>query len=72
MWCLLLKDLNVAQITFRPSFFTMWNNDKELFTIVGNERFIALAGDVFDKLAYFHQYLSSNMKPLCHWTHLEL
>jgi len=42
----------------------MWSNDKELFKIAREELFTALVGDVLDKLGYFHQFLTPNIKPL--------
>jgi len=42
----------------------MWKDDKELFTIVKNELFTALVGDVLDKLGYTRQFLSPFIKPL--------
>jgi len=42
----------------------LWNNDKELFEIAKNELFVALVGDVLDKMGYLHQFLSPNIKPV--------
>ncbi|WP_341215991.1 RraA family protein [uncultured Wocania sp.] len=41
-----------------------WENDKELFKIVKEELFVALVGDILDKMGYLHQFLSPNIKPL--------
>ncbi|WP_242206427.1 RraA family protein [Aestuariivivens insulae] len=41
-----------------------WRNDQELFKIAKEELFVALVGDVLDKLGYLHQFLSPNIKPL--------
>ena len=41
-----------------------WKNDNELFAIAKKELFVALVGDVLDKLKYEHQFLSPNIKPL--------
>lgn len=41
-----------------------WKNDKQLFRIVKEELFVALVGDVLDKLGYKHQFLPPNLKPL--------
>lgn len=41
-----------------------WNTDEELFKIARNELFVALVGDVLDKLGYLHQFVSPNIKPL--------
>lgn len=43
---------------------TIWKNDKELFGIAKKELFVALVGDVLDKLGYQHQFLSPALKPL--------
>lgn len=43
---------------------TIWRDDKELFEIAKKELFVALVGDVLDKLGYQHQFLSPNLKPL--------
>ena len=42
----------------------IWKNDKELFGIAKKELFVALVGDVLDKLGYQHQFLSPSLKPL--------
>ncbi|WP_223552309.1 RraA family protein [Aestuariivivens sp. NBU2969] len=41
-----------------------WKTDDELFKIAKNELFVALVGDVLDKLGYLHQFISPNIKPL--------
>ncbi|MCG8580048.1 MAG: RraA family protein, partial [Bacteroidales bacterium] len=41
-----------------------WKNDKELFSIAKKELFVALVGDVLDKLGYQHQFLSPGLKPV--------
>lgn len=41
-----------------------WKNDKELFDIVKKELFVALVGDVLDKLEYQHQFIHPQIKPL--------
>ncbi|MCB9211626.1 MAG: RraA family protein [Ignavibacteriales bacterium] len=43
---------------------TNWKNDNELFSIVKKELFVALVGDVLDKLNYQHQFISPKIKPL--------
>lgn len=43
---------------------TIWKNDKELYSIAKKELFVALVGDVMDKLGYQHQFLPPNIKPL--------
>lgn len=42
----------------------LWKNDKELFSIAKKELFVALVGDVLDKMGYLHQFLSPNIKPV--------
>ncbi len=42
----------------------LWKNDKELYEIAKKELFVALVGDVLDKMGYLHQFLPPNIKPL--------
>jgi regulator of RNase E activity RraA len=42
----------------------IWKDDKELYRIVKKELFVALVGDVLDKLGYQHQFLPPTIKPL--------
>ncbi len=42
----------------------IWKDDKELFSIAKKELFVALVGDVLDKLGYQHQFLSPQLKPV--------
>ena len=42
----------------------IWKDDKELFSLVKQELFTALVGDVLDKLGYLHQFLPPRIKPL--------
>jgi regulator of RNase E activity RraA len=42
----------------------LWKNDKELYTIAKKELFVALVGDILDKLGYRHQFLPPLIKPL--------
>ena len=42
----------------------MWKDDNELFSIAKKELFVALVGDVLDKLGYQHQFLSPQIKPV--------
>lgn len=42
----------------------IWKDDKELYSIAKKELFVALVGDVLDKLGYLHQFLPPNIKPL--------
>ena len=41
-----------------------WKNDKELYEIAKKELFVALVGDILDKMGYLHQFLPPNLKPL--------
>nr|AUN37884.1 demethylmenaquinone methyltransferase [uncultured bacterium] len=41
-----------------------WKNDDELFTIVRNELYSAVVGDIMDKLGLLHQFLSPKIQPL--------
>lgn len=43
----------------------LWNNDAELFSLAKQKLFVALVGDVMDKLGYQHQFLSPYLKPIC-------
>lgn len=42
----------------------IWKDDKELYSIAKKELFVALVGDVLDKLGYQHQFLPPSIKPL--------
>jgi regulator of RNase E activity RraA len=42
----------------------LWKNDQELYEIAKKELFVALVGDVLDKMGYLHQFLPPNIKPL--------
>lgn len=42
----------------------LWKNDNELFKLVKDELFVALVGDVLDKMGYLHQFLPQPIKPL--------
>ena len=42
----------------------VWKNDKELFEIAKKELFVALVGDILDKMGYLHQFLNPRIKPL--------
>ena len=41
-----------------------WSNDRELFSIMKDYLFTAVIGDIMDKMGYFHQFLSPQIKPL--------
>lgn len=43
---------------------TLWQNDDDLFNIAKTELFVALVGDVLDKLGYQQQFLPPTIKPL--------
>ncbi|MCP4974928.1 MAG: RraA family protein [Maribacter sp.] len=43
---------------------SLWKNDKELYEIAKKELFVALVGDILDKMGYLHQFLPPNIKPL--------
>jgi regulator of RNase E activity RraA len=42
----------------------LWKSDQELFEIAKKELFVALVGDVLDKMGYQHQFLPPTIKPL--------
>ncbi|MCL6296579.1 RraA family protein [Jejuia spongiicola] len=42
----------------------LWKDDKELFDIAKKELFVALVGDILDKLGLQHQFLPPTIKPL--------
>lgn len=42
----------------------LWKNDEELFSIAKRELFVALVGDILDKIGFRHQFLPPNIKPL--------
>lgn len=41
-----------------------WKDDEELFTIAKTELFVALVGDILDKMGFQHQFLNPHIKPL--------
>ena len=41
-----------------------WKNDNELFEIAKKEIFVALVGDILDKMGYTKQFLSPQIKPI--------
>ena len=43
---------------------TSWKNDDELFKIAKSELFVALVGDVLDKIGFTNQFLPPKIKPL--------
>jgi len=42
----------------------IWKNDKGLFELAKKEMFVALVGDILDKMGYTKQFLSPHLKPL--------
>lgn len=42
----------------------LWKNDKELFNIAKKELFVALVGDILDKMGFQHQFLPPTIKPV--------
>ena len=42
----------------------LWKNDHELYKIAKKELFVALVGDILDKMGFQHQFLSPRIKPL--------
>ena len=43
---------------------TLWKNDDELYKIAKGELFVALVGDILDKMGFQYQFLPPNIKPL--------
>ena len=41
-----------------------WKNDEELFELMEKELFVAVIGDILDKLNFRHQFLPPNIKPI--------
>ena len=41
-----------------------WKSDEELFTIVREELYTAVVGDIMDKLGFLHQFLPPQIQPL--------
>ena len=42
----------------------LWNSDSELFDLARREFFVAVVGDVMDKLNLQHQFLPTEIQPL--------
>ncbi len=42
----------------------LWKDDDELFQLAKHELFVALVGDVMDKMGLLHQFLPQQIKPL--------
>ncbi|RIV71535.1 RraA family protein [Flagellimonas aequoris] len=43
---------------------TLWKTDDELFSIAKKELFVALVGDILDKIGFRNQFLPPTIKPL--------
>ena len=41
-----------------------WTDDKTLFTLIKNELYTAVVGDIMDKMEYTHQFLPPQIRPL--------
>ena len=41
-----------------------WQNDEELFTLIESELFVAVIGDILDKLDLRHQFLPPDIRPI--------
>ena len=41
-----------------------WQNDEELFDLIENELFVAVIGDILDKLDLRHQFLPPYIRPI--------
>lgn len=41
-----------------------WKDDKSLFTLIREELYTAVIGDIMDKMGYTHQFLSPRIRPL--------
>jgi 4-hydroxy-4-methyl-2-oxoglutarate aldolase len=42
----------------------LWQSDSELFALAKRELFVALVGDVLDKMGFSHQFLAPELKPI--------
>ncbi|HEY7305822.1 MAG TPA: RraA family protein [Bryobacteraceae bacterium] len=42
----------------------LWQDDSELFALARTELFVAVVGDVLDKMGLQHQFLNSRLKPI--------
>jgi regulator of RNase E activity RraA len=42
----------------------LWQTDAELFALAKRELFVAVVGDVLDKLGFLHQFLDPRLKPI--------
>lgn len=42
-----------------------WQDDKTLISLIKNELYTAVIGDIMDKMGHFHQFLPPQIRPLC-------
>lgn len=42
----------------------LWHTDEELFTLARQELFVAVVGDVMDKVGFLHQFLPPQIRPI--------
>lgn len=42
----------------------LYNNDKELFSLLKTRLYTSVIGDILDQMGYFHQFLPPQVKPL--------
>jgi len=54
-----VRFLSLIEITMK-----YWKDDKELFSLARKELFVALVGDILDKLGFLYQFLPPDLKPL--------
>ena len=47
-----------------PKVLPVWENDEELFSIIRNELYTAVVGDIMDKMGLVQQFVSSRIQPL--------
>jgi len=42
----------------------LWNNDEEMFTLMKENLYTPVVGDILDQMGYKHQFLPANIRPL--------
>ncbi|MCE7989793.1 MAG: RraA family protein [Caldilinea sp. CFX5] len=42
----------------------LWQSDEELFALIREELFVAVVGDIMDKVGFLHQFLPPQIQPL--------
>lgn len=47
-----------------PQQVKKWNSDDELFSLMSQELFTAVVGDIMDEMGYFHQFLPPSIQSL--------